>query len=152
MRAYVLSIAGIVLVIAAVSIISPNGKMGKMIKGMGRLFILVVMVAPFASFFGERESHIFQSDKIEQDKDYLIYCAEMLSEADEKEIMNYLDETFSVSVEVKVFRSESAGFPRKKIEAKITDFGIIGQDEHIDRIEDVRKALEKRYGCEAVVS
>ena len=44
MKAYVLSIAGIVLVIAAVTIISPSGKMGKFIKGAGRLFILAVMV------------------------------------------------------------------------------------------------------------
>ena len=58
MKAYVLSIAGIVLVIAAVTIISPSGKMGKFIKGAGRLFILAVMVAPFATFFGEKKRHL----------------------------------------------------------------------------------------------
>lgn len=152
MKAYVLSIAGIVLVIAAISIISPSGKMGKFVKGMGRLFILVVMVAPFASYFTKSESSLFQSEDIKTDESYLAYCAETLSEEDEKEISAYLNETFSVTAEVKAFRSTGSGFPLEKIEAKITDFGIIGQGGHIDKAEDVRRALEERYGCEAVVS
>ena len=151
MRAYVLSIAGIVLVIAAISIIAPGGKMGKFIKGTGRLFILVVMVAPFATFFGEKKGNFFQVDEITTDSAYLTHCAKMLSEADEKEITVYLSEQFSLTAEVQVFRSESSGFPREKIEAKIIDFGINGQGGHIDRAEDVRKALEERYGCKAVV-
>ena len=151
MRAYVLSIAGIVLVIAAISIIAPSGKMGKFIKGMGRLFILVVMVAPFATFFGEKKGNFFESADIATDSSYLARCVQMLSEEDEKEITAYISEQFSLTAEVQVFRSERSGFPREKIEAKILDFGINGQGGHIDRAEDVRRALEERYGCEAVV-
>ncbi|MDE6411813.1 MAG: stage III sporulation protein AF [Clostridia bacterium] len=152
MKAYVLSIAGIVLVIAAISIISPSGKMGKFIKGTGRLFILVVMVAPFATLFGEKKDSFFRTEEMSTDESYLLRCAQILSEEDEKEITEYLNETFSITAEVKVFRKDTTGFPREKIEAKITDFGIIGQGGHIDKTEDVRKALEERYGCEAVVS
>lgn len=152
MKAYVLSIAGIVLVIAAISIISPSGKMGKFIKGAGRLFILVVMVAPFATLFGEKKDSFFLTEEINTDESYLLRCAQMLSEEDEKEITAYLNENYSIVAEVKVFRSKATGFPREKIETKITDFGIIGQDGHIDKAEDVQKALEERYGCAAVVS
>ena len=151
MRAYVMSIAGIVLVIAAISIISPNGKMGKFIKGAGRLMILVVMVAPFATFFTEKGEAHFASEEIGIDESYLARCAQILVEEDEREISAYLSEHFSITAEVKVYRSERSGFPREKIEAKIIDFGINGQGGHIDRAEDVRKALEERYGCEAVV-
>lgn len=152
MRAYVLSIAGIVLVIAAISIISPSGKMGKFVKGMGRLFILVVMVAPFASYFTKVESPVFQAEEIQTDEDYLLYCAKKLSEKDEAEISSYLNETYSVIADVTAYRSVKSGFPLEKIEAKITDYGIIGQGGHIDKAESVRRALEERYGCEAVVS
>ena len=151
MRAYVLSIAGIVLVIAAISIIAPSGKMGKFIKGMGRLFILVVRVAPFASFFGEKKGNFFESKESATNDAYLARCAQMLSEKDEEEITAYLNEQFSLTAEVQVFRSERSGFPREKIEAKIIDFGINGQGGHIDRAEEVKRALEARYGCEAVV-
>ena len=151
MRAYVLSIAGIVLVIAAISIIAPSGKMGKFIKGMGRLFILVVMVAPFATLFGDKRDKFFQSADIVTDNSYLLRCVEILCEEDEKEISAYLSEEFCITAQVQVFRSEKSGFPREKIEAKILDSGINGQGGHIDNAEDVRRALEERYGCEAVV-
>ena len=151
MRAYVLIIAGIVLVIAVISIIAPSGKMGKFIKGMGRLFILVVMVAPFAGFIGEKKGNFFQSDEITTDGAYLAHCAKMLSEEDEEEITAYLSEEFSLTAQVQVFRSVRSGFPREKIEAKIINSGINGQGGHIDKAEDVRVALEKRYGCKAVV-
>ena len=151
MRAYVLSIAGIVLVIAAISIIAPNGKMGKFIKGTGRLFILVVMVAPFATLFGEKRENFFQSEDIATDSGYLLRCVEILCEEDEKEISAYLSEEFCITAQVQVFRSEKSGFPREKIEAKILDSGINGQGGHIDNAEDVRRALEERYDCEAVV-
>ena len=86
MKAYVLSIAGIVLVIAAVTIISPSGKMGKFIKGAGRLFILAVMVAPFATFFGEKKDTFFHTEEINTDENYLLHCVQILSEQDEEEI------------------------------------------------------------------
>lgn len=151
MKAYLLSIAGIILISAVISIVSPNGKMGKFVKGIARLAILVVMVSPLAAFVQNRNDAIFQGGVLRTDESYLAHCAELLVEKDEKEISVYLNERFSVVVEVNVFRGESNGFPRKKIEVKIIDYGIIGQGEHIDRAESVKKALEERYGCEAVV-
>ena len=46
MKAYILSIAGAVLLSAVITIISPSGKMGKFIKGTSKLLILVIMLAP----------------------------------------------------------------------------------------------------------
>lgn len=152
MKSYVLSIAGIVLVIAAVTIISPSGKMGKFIKGAGRLFILAVMVAPFATLFGEKKDSFFHTEEINTDENYLLHCVQILSEKDEEEITAYLNDNFSIIAEVKAFRSKETGFPREKIEAKISDFGIIGQDEHIDKAKAVQEMLEKRYGCAAVIT
>lgn len=152
MKAYVLSIAGIILIVAALSIISPSGKMGKFVKGMGKLFILVVMTAPFVSFFTKKDTSIFTSEEIQTDSAYITHCAEMLCEEDEKDVEAYLSEAFSLKAEVKVFRKNSNGFPREKIEVKINDFGIFGQGGNINKTEDVQKALEERYGCTAVVS
>ena len=152
MKAYVLSVAGIVLIIAAISIISPNGKMGKFVKGIGKLFILVVMTAPFVSFFTKKGDTIFTNANIATDADYLSRCVEMLCEEDEREISAFLNDVYQMKGNVTVTRGESSGFPREMIEVKITDFGIIGQGGNINKTEDVRKALEERYGCKAVVS
>ena len=151
MKAYILSIAGIVLVIAALTIIAPSGKMGKFIKGAGRLFIIVVMVAPFVSFFTEKDHSLFETEDIAIDSSYLESCAKMLEDDDEIEITAYLSDELFIRAEVKVSRSVRTGFPREKIAVKIIEMGINGQVGHIDRAEDVRAALEERYGCEAVV-
>ena len=152
MKAYILSVAGIVLVTAAISIISPGGKMGAFVKGMGKLFILVVMIAPFASLLSGGKQSVFVMEELQTNDAYLASCAKILSERDESEIASYLSENFSIVAEVSVERGVSEGFPRERILVKITDFGIIGQDGHIDKTEQVRRALKERYGCEAVVS
>ena len=54
--------------------------------------------------------------------------------------------------EAQVTRSLESGFPVLAIYVKINDFGIIGQDEHIDIMSRVQAALEEKYGCSAVVS
>ncbi len=152
MKAYILSIAGIVLVTAAISIISPGGKMGSAIKGMSKLFILVVMVTPLVSLVSKHTKSVFSVEEIKTDDSYLASCAEILCERDEKEIQAYLSDSFSVIAEVDVERKQKGGFERERIVVKITDFGIIGQEGHIDKTEQVQKALCERYGCEAVVS
>lgn len=152
MKAYVLSVAGIILIIAALSIISPSGKMGNFVKGMGKLFIIVVMTAPFVSLFTKKDESLFVSEQIQTDSDYLTHCAELLCEEDERDIEAYLSEAFSLKAEVEVFRKKDNGFPREKIEVKINDFGIFGQGGNINKTEDVQRVLEERYGCTAVVS
>jgi len=151
MKAYILSIAGVVLITAVISMIVPQGKTGKFIKGIGKLLILSVMVSPFVLLFTKNKDFSLESGMIETDNAYLVHCAEILSERDEAEIKAYLREEFSVESQTSVKRGTGAGFPREKIEVKITDFGIIGQDEHIYMIGQIQSALQTKYNCEAEV-
>ena len=153
MKTYILSIAGVVLLTAIISIVVPNGKMGKFIQGMGKLLTLTVMIAPFATLFTKQKGELaFSSANIAADERYLVSCARILSERDEEEIKKALNDEFSVTAEVEVERGKTAGFPSEKITVKITDFGIIEQDKHIDIIDKIQGALEKKYGCPAEVS
>ena len=153
MKTYILSIAGVVLLTAIISIVVPNGKMGKFIQGMGKLLTLTVMIAPFATLFMKQKGELaFSSANIAADERYLVSCARILSERDEEEIKKALNDEFSVTAEVEVERGKTAGFPSEKITVKITDFGIIGQDGHIDKAKAVQEMLEKRYGCASVIT
>lgn len=153
MKAYILSIAGVVLLTAVVSIIVPNGKMGKFIQGLGKLLTLSVMIAPFASLFLHKDSKFsFSPQTIQKDESYLVSCARMLAERDEEEIGKSLKDEFSVTAEIAVERGKTAGFPSEKITVKITDFGIIGQDGHKDMIDKIQATLAARYGCEVSIS
>ncbi|MDE6059394.1 MAG: stage III sporulation protein AF [Clostridia bacterium] len=146
MKEYVLAIAGVVLLSAVVSIIAPSGKMGKFIKGAMRLAILVVLISPFAKWIGGGELS-FSTAKIGEDGAYLSFCAERLSEEDEKEIESFLKDEFDVGAEVQVKRKTDAKFSYQKISVKIFDFGIIGQDEHIDTMSRIQETLQAKYGC-----
>ncbi len=151
MTAYILSIAGAVLLSAVVTILSPNGKMGKFVKGTMKLLILIVMLSPVVSWLSD-QNYSFDTSVIGTDTGYLERCAAMLERDDEREIAIYLSDSFSVSGDVEVTRAAESGFPIKKISVKINDFGIIGQDGHIDIMSRIQEAIEEKYGCEAVVA
>lgn len=151
MKAYILSIAGAVLLSAVVTAIAPNGKMGKFIKGTLKLLVLTVMLAPMITWTGTK-SFSFQSGAIGSDEGYLSACAELMEEADEREISVLLQEEYGVQSTIKSKREQKEGFSVKKITVKITDFGINEGDKHIDIIGKIQGALEKKYGCPAEVS
>ncbi len=146
MKAYILAIAGAVLITAVISVISPNGKIGKFIKGAMKLLVLVVLISPFTNWFGGGKFQ-FSEKEIGTDQAYLEHCAALLSEEDEKRIAKNLEEEYSVTADIKVTRNPTENFSFQKITVKILDYGIIGQDEHINILIRIREALQKKYGC-----
>lgn len=152
MKAYILSIAGVVLISAIVTIIAPNGKMGKFVKGTVRLFILVVMLAPFIGWIRGREFKALESANIGEDSAYLAHCRESIEAEDTREIAAYISETFEVSAQVEVIREDSAYFPLSKISVKVDWDGINGGDERIHIMTCIQEALTARYGAETEVA
>ncbi len=151
MKEYILSVAGIVLLSAVITVILPSGKMGKFIKGAMKLFTLVVLVSPFVKNF-DKSATLYSEATVPMDGEYLSYCAATLAKADEKAIAQELSQTFSVAAEVEVERRAETKFPLEKISVKITDFGIIGQDEHIHIMNLIQENVTKQYGCMTEVS
>ncbi len=150
MQGYILSIAGAVLLSALIAVVSPEGKMGKFIKGASKLVLILVMIAPFASALKKGEFS-FTSGKITLDSAYLEECSNQMEQNDEAIIRAYLKEEYSIIVYVEVERNAEVGFAMQKIQVNITDFGIIGQDERINIMTQIEKTLEEKYGCETEV-
>ena len=150
MRLYILSIAGVVLISAVISIIAPSGKTGKLVKGMTKFFIIVVLIAPFVSIF-RGEGFVFASSEIGEDRAYLERSATLMAEADAREIKAWLSEEYGIKADAVVSRSP-VDFSHVKIVVKIRDFGIFGQDGHIDIVAELETLLRERYGCESEVS
>ncbi|MDE7296295.1 MAG: stage III sporulation protein AF [Clostridia bacterium] len=151
MKEYILSVAGIILLSAVITVILPSGKMGKFIKGAMKLFTLVVLVSPFVKNW-DKGTSFYPEANVSMDGQYLSHCAATLAEADEKAITQELSQTYSVTAEVEVERRAEAKFPLEKISVKITDFGIIGQDEHIHIMNLIQENVTQQYGCETEVS
>ena len=152
MKAYILGIAGAVLLSAVVSIILPEGKMGKFVKGGLKLVVLLVLVSPFVSFFSDGKYRFSDNGSISADGEYLETCGSLMARADEREIYSLLKEKYGVEGEVAVLYSTDGILSRKKISVNVLDFGIYGEDEHIDIMKKIADGLERTYGCETEVS
>ncbi len=150
MKTYVLTVAGAVLLSAVVAVIAPGGRTGRMLKGMTRLLILSVMLTPFLSLI-KGEPTAFSSEPIGEDAAYLDRCAELLERADEAEVSAFLEERFRLSAEVDVVRGRETNFPRKKVAVKLSGEGIIGEDERIYIVTDIKAAVEAQFSCAAEV-
>ncbi len=151
MKTYILSIVGAVLISAVITMITPSGKMGKFVKGGMKLFTLVVLIAPFVSWFRSGELSL-AAGVLEEDDGYFAACAEMLAEQDEEEIAAAVHKEFGVEATAEVRRRADATFAREKITVKISDFGISGQGEHKDIVSRVQAFLVERYGDIAEVT
>lgn len=151
MQTYILSIVGAVLISAVITMVAPSGKMGKFVKGGMKLFTLVVLVAPFVSWFQSGELSL-TAGVLDEDDGYYAACAEMLEKRDEEEIAAALLEEFGLEATAKVKRRADATFEREKITVKISDSGISGQGEHKDIVGRVQAFLMEQYGDIAEVS
>jgi len=151
MKAYILSIVGAVLLSAVVSMIVPDGKMGKLIRGVGKLIVVLFLIVPVINVF-TGETPILPYADLNLDESYLETSAALAGERDEARISGYLFETYSVSADVTVLRLNDGSYRLKKILITITDFGIIEEGEHIDIMTQIKSALRSKYDCEVEVT
>lgn len=150
MKAYLLTLTGAILLSSLVSILIPDGKMGRFIKGMTRLFVFSIVIVPLASLFGENKIN-FSQKELAVDHDYLVRCAAMLEREDEETIEGFLLENYAYRAEVQMTRGTEADFPRKKLVVKISADGIFEPGTHIDMMTEIENVLEEIYGCPAEV-
>lgn len=150
MKAYILSIVGVILLTAVITIIAPHGKMEKFLKGTAKLVVLSALIAPIAGFLTEKAPSLSTAE-IGTDTAYLEYCAECYADADERAIKKFLEEEYSVAAEVVVTRNADATFSYEKITVRMENEGISGQDGNINISEEIESVLEARYGCNTEV-
>ena len=126
--------------------------MGKFVKGTVKLFILVVMISPVIGWVKSGKLDFSAASEIGEDEAYYAACCGKLEQADEAEISAFLKDSFSVTAEIRVKRESLPPFSREKIKILVTDPGIIGEDERIHIVTDIREAVKARYGAETEVS
>lgn len=120
--------------------------MNAFIKGMTKLLVLAVVVAPFITYLKKGEFD-FTNTNIDLDTAYLERSASLIAKEDEEEISSYLSEDYGVTAEVSVIRAWDGNYTMQIITVKITDSGIFGQGDHINSIAEIKSRLEERYGC-----
>lgn len=150
MQAYILTIAGVILFSAVITILAPHGKMGTFLKGMSKLVILCALVAPIVQFFSG-EVTVPQGSDPAFDTAYFAFCADECAKEDAESIENFLFKEYGAETDVVVRRNADMTFSYEKISVEILNPGIFDMDEHIHISEEIERRLEAIYGCEAEV-
>ncbi len=148
MKAYVLSIAGVVLLSAIVTLVLPNGKMGGAIRAGCKLVCLLVLIAPFATLATGKSLSV---QTVLEDGAYLATCQSLAEEGEAGKIELLLNQDYGITTEVRVECEAKSPFSVKKVTVEIVDFGIIASEEHINIMKKVETACKKEYGCEVTV-
>lgn len=169
MSGYLLGIVGIVLLSSIVSVILPDGKTVRFIKGITKLSCLAVILAPILGFFqgkgdGKINFPFFSAQTvIETDGAFIDYCSTKRIENAETELEKKLEETFSVRIGVTLLWEYRGSITESETESsdgylsvyegkeiKITK--VVLKDEEKNIGEEVRKIMTehvaREYGCE----
>lgn len=151
MKSYVLSIVGAVLLSAVMSMIIPNGKIGKHIQGVGKLLVVLFLISPIITFIHDR-TFSFQEGDLKYDQSYLETSAVLASEREAERIKIRIEEEYSIEIQVAVTRSADGSYRLEKILVKVVDFGINDLKNHIDIMTQMQNELRLEYACEIEVT
>lgn len=150
MQAYLLSVAGAVLLSAVVSILVPEGRLGPVIRGVTKLVTLLLLVSPVISLL-RGASFSVEETAFEEDSDFLSYCAKQVEERDEHSVESWLLEEYGISAVADVDLAVDGSYSAKYVTVTVSDFGIYEGEAHIDISLQIESALSERFGCEAEV-
>ena len=134
MQSYILSIITSILLVSVCSIILPEGKMGKYIKSIFSLVIIIVMVNPLLNFFNTNnftELSLNNSVEYYNDENYLDYVFNKRIENTTKNVENVLfQQKIDSSVEI-IYEILDYDIVVKKVNVILQNDSISKEDEHI---------------------
>ncbi len=158
MEAYILSVSGAVLVSAVAVMLLPEGKTGKFIGGILKLFCLLVILLPIPKMLGKylgQDAEIPSfSEEGELDEDFIDYMFDRRAEEEAKLLEKQITDKFDIVVNIQIkWEYAEYAYNVTKIMVKIKNFGIYGDDEHINVIEQVKEYVAESYqGTEVEVN
>ena len=146
MQAYILSVAGAVILSVVVSLVLPEGRLAPLIRGAAKLITLLMLVSPLLSLL-RGEAFFQNNDTAAEEERFLLSCTQLAETNAERAIGSWLEEEFGVLAESRVTFAQDGSYSAKEVTVCVTDFGIYGEEAHIDISLQIGEALEKWFGC-----
>lgn len=147
MQAYIWAVCGAVIISALASILLPEGKTGKFINGILKLFCLSVMLTPLFAILaaGELPQGGNGSGQTELDSGFIEYMFGRRAEADAEALDAAIESEFSIAVSAEILWDYAEyAYNVTDVNIKIENFGMYGDDEHIfiiGRVENRSKEM-----------
>lgn len=136
MQAYIWAVCGAVIISALAAILLPEGKIGKFINGILKLFCLAVMLTPLFGLFGQFNGDFLpdggDSSQSELDDSFIEYMFGRRAEEEADALEDLLEEEFAVGVSTEILWDYAEyAYNVTEVNIKIENFGMYGNDEHI---------------------
>lgn len=149
---YVLCVISAILLTSFASIILPEGKLGKYVKSIFSMLIIVVMITPiFNLSFNFNDKIEEESITVFEDEKYLDYIN---NEKSKKlcENLNSLIKSFGYNCSVEILTYDTINeFRVKKIIINLIDFVLNDTKEHIVLSNEIKQAVINYLGYNAEV-
>ena len=154
MSEYLLGMIGIVLFLAIITMILPQGKTAELTKSIARLACTVTVLSPIAFFFldGQSLGAFFEKTVIETDDAFIEYSNEIHIESVENRLEQELNSRFNVTTNVNVaWEAVSIKDGQYLVEKlRINQILVLVEtDEETSR--SIQSFLRQTYQCEAEV-
>ena len=150
MSAWVLSLIGIVLISCVITIILPDGRLGKVIKGICSLVITLVIIYPLLSKDSINSVFVLDDNNIQIDvqEEYVNYVFESRAEQTINEIINLIENKGVKDVICDVGYEKYNGnnnFTINFILINLNNAVIISDKEHILVIEEIISIVSQQF-------
>ena len=151
MSAYILSVCGAVIISALVAIIIPEGKLGKFINGILKIFCVFIMLVPLVRWVSDLrwEPDKNENKNISLDTEYIDYVFGKRAENLSEDICTVVEKEFSVEASVVTdWECADYAFSVVKVHINIKNFGMNENDEHIMIIEQIVMRASEMVGID----
>lgn len=150
METYILSVCGAVLVSAVAVILMPEGKIGKFLDGILKLFCMLVILLPIPGLLGTFLNNDGGAEgsagEVSMDSDFIGYVFSMRAESEEEALCQKLNQEYGIGVQAQIlWEYAEYAYNVTKVLVKIENFGIYGEEEHIFVIEQAKECAESMF-------
>lgn len=147
MKEWILKICVVAFIATLLTMILPQGKMGKYIKGVFSVIVMLVVLQPLIGIDLENVAFDFNGLKAEPayQQNYLDFINEKRIEYLEKRCNAIIDslDVRGGSVVLNYSEDENRQIAITKVSINLEDAVIISDDKHIDIIEEIKSALSE---------
>ena len=145
MKAWIVSVSAVVMITAIINLILPEGKMGKFIKGIFSIFVLLTIIKPiiYIKDGGFNYQNIFNQSNFELQDEFIEYVSQEKINEYENNCQNILEKNGIQNAFVDIFYAldENLMIIIKSTSIDLKNSVIKSDKAHIDIIKAVRKEI-----------
>ncbi len=143
MRDWVVSIGVVVVIISVISLLIPDGKMGKYVKRIFSLLIVLVIIKPFTEEFDIAGIFYLENNQVVYQEQYIYYSIEKRVEEYEQNSIKLMENSgiFNSKINIKYQVEDVSDIKIKQVVINLKNSVIKSNAEHIDIIEEAIKSV-----------